>query len=422
MPKGVVRALWLTAALVAVVPAQPDAATIPARRATARAKPAATAPAAAIADTVIPARQQPAPREADPADRALYERLSSLSMAAFDSVRGGFVRKDGTPCEAAIELAIVRGREGDSLAARRAAYTLRWMRMLVDTVGGGYVTGMRDRDPSHPHFEKLTAPNARRLELLAMAPDGLNGDERRIVDYFERVLIDPRGGFLNGQGGSQDLEPESNGLALQAWWRMGVRAEEPKRRAFAFLSTERVWASCRDEELGMVRRDTWGKMRDPSLLADQAEMGRALLFAWQAAGRDTDLVRARGLALHIAARFEDDSKGGFRVEFAEDRFGHTRRSPRPFEDNARTARFLVELGVAADEPVYVRTARRAWGAFTKQFEKPRLETAEWALAVRATWANDGPVRSTWGEKPAPRPVPAAKPAKAKPTRSAKPKR
>ncbi|MCC6653342.1 MAG: hypothetical protein IT348_19480, partial [Candidatus Eisenbacteria bacterium] len=72
---------------------------------------------------------------------------------------------------------------------------------------------------------------------------------------------------------------------------------------------------------------------------------------------------------------------------------------RPFDDNARAARFLAELGAAARDPAISGAGRRAWAAFAKQFDKPRLETAEWALAVRATWADDGPARSTWGEAP-----------------------
>ncbi|MBI5171030.1 MAG: hypothetical protein HZA61_16210 [Candidatus Eisenbacteria bacterium] len=342
------------------------------------------------------------------ADRALYERLSAMVMASFDSARGGFVRRDGTPCEAAIELALLRGRDGDSLAARRARHTLAWTRVLLDTVGGGYLNGLKDRDPSHPSFAKLTSFNARRLELLVLAPGAAGNAERRVVDYFERVLVEPRGGFLTGQGGSQDLEPESNGLALQAWWRLGTRDADSTRRAFGWKSGDQVWAVCRDADYGLVRKDTWGKIREPSLLADQVEMGRAFLFAWRAAGRDTDLVRARELALLVCARFEDGQHGGFRNEFAGERFGKSRRSARPFEDNARAARFVMELANATNEPVIAGAARRAWAAFVRQFDKPRLELADWALAVRASFADDAPERSRWGV-PEPKPAPAKPP-------------
>lgn len=353
------------------------------------------------------------------ADRALYERLSGMVMASFDSVRGGFVRRDGTPSEAAIELALLRGRDGDSLAARRGRYTLAWTRALLDTVGGGYVNSLKDRDPAHPRLEKLTSFNARRLELLVLAPGAAGDAERRVVDYFERVLVEPRGGYLTGQGGSQDLEPEANGLALQAWWRLGARDADSTRRAFGWKSGEQVWNVCHDAEFGFVRKDTWGKIREPSLLADQAEMGRAYLFAWRAAGRDTDLVRARELALLVCARFEDGAHGGFRNEFAGERFGKSRRSARPFEDNARAARFVMELANTTHEPVIAGAARRAWAAFVRQFDKPRLELADWALAVRASFADDLPARSRWG---VPEPKPSTKPATPAKKKAAKAKR
>lgn len=368
----------------------------------------------------VPARAQGVSMLPDSAaDHALYERLSGLVMASFDSLRGGFVRRDGTPCESAIELALLRGRDGDSLAARRGRYSLAWTRALLDTVGGGYVNSLKDRDPGHPRFEKLTSFNARRLELLVFAPGAAGDADRRTVDYFERVLVEPRGGFLTGQGGSQDLEPEANGLALQAWWRLGVRDADSTRRAFGWKSGDRVWAVCGDAEYGLVRKDTWGKIREPSLLADQVEMGRAYLFAWRAAGRDTDLVRAREMALIVCARFEDGQHGGFRNEFAGERFGKSRRSARPFEDNARAARFVMELARATNEPVIAGAARRAWLAFVRQFDKPRLELADWALAVRASFADDAPQRSRWG---LPEPKPAAKPAPPAKKKAAKGKR
>ncbi len=364
---------------------------------------------AAIGLAGSPARAQyvsPAPDSA--ADRALYERLSALTMAAYDSARGGFVRRDGTPSESAIELALLRGRDGDSLAAARARRTLAWMRVLVDTVGGGWVTSLKDREPGHSSFSKTTAANARRLELLVLAPGALPGAERLTVDFFARVLTDPRGGFLTAQGGSQDLEPESNGLAQQAWWRLGVRDADSTRRAFAWKSIDRVWEVCLDPALGLVRKDLWGKVREPSLLADQCETGRALLFAWRAAGRDTDLVRARALGLLVATNFEDATRGGFRNDFASERLGKSRRSARPFEDNARAARFLAELARATNDPALAGVGRRAWIAFAKQFDKPRLDLADWALAVRASFADDLPSRSRWGvpepKTEAPKPV------------------
>ena len=378
----------------------------------------ALAVAAASSAPTAPAAQAPASRRlATSDDQALYARLCAQADAGWDSARGGWVAK-GSPDEDAIELALARGRDGDALAAARAARTLGWMHALLDTVGGGYMTGERDMDPRRTHFEKLTIPNARRLELLVLSggtasASARRGDTRRVVDYFERVLVDPRGGFVTGQAGSRDLEPESNGISLQAWWRLGAATANPDRRAFARRSQARLWSECRHPELGFVRRNTFGVIREPSLLLDQVEVARAHLFAWSATGRDSELVLARMLAAEIREHFASP-RGGFRVEYAAERFGHALRARRPFEDNARAARFFAELASATGDTSYASLARGAWGSMESSLGKSRQGIPEWALAVRALWAPDLPARARWEEE-APR-KPATQPTRSRVTR------
>jgi len=352
----------------------------------------------------------------DPADRALYEKISAQVASLYDAEHGGFARHDGTPNEAAVELALARGADGDALAMEHALSTLHAMHALRDTVGGGYFESLRDLDHASASFEKRTDTNMRRLDVLLRAAarpgDILASDARAAVDYCDRQLVDPMGGFVTSQVGSRDLEPETNGIALRAWWRWAVATSDPRRRDFGFKSHDRLWTDCRDEDLGLVRRNTWGKIREPSLLADQAEMGLAFLYGWRAAGRDSDLARSRAVAAHVLEHFEDRKKGGFRSEYAYERFGHSHRGSRPFEDNAVAARFLAELGAATSDTSYTNAARRAWRAFDGSFDKPKLESAAWALAIRATWAGPALARGDWGAKAAKK-APAAAPAKKK---------
>lgn len=357
--------------------------------------------ALAVMLAVIPAAGGPGARAAAapaPADQALYERLSQQVMGLYDESRGGFVRKDGTPCEPAIELALARGEDGDTLALGRALRTLRWMHSLLDTVGGGYFEGARDVDHATDSFEKRTDSNLRRLGLLAAVADRpgetFERDARRVLDYCQRLLMDGRGGFQTSQIGSRDLEPATNGVALRGWWGWAARSGDPRLRDFAFRSFGRLWRECRDDRQGFVRRDTWGKVIEPTLLADQAEMGLAFLRGWQASGRDSDLVRARVIAAHVREHHEDAARGGFRNEYVAEA-GKAKGGSRPFEENAVAARFLAELGAATGEESYTSASRRAWAAFEKQFEKPQFESAEWALAIRATWARPAMALAEW---------------------------
>ena len=326
-----------------------------------------------------------------PGDRALFERLCAEVEGGWDSTGKVFVNRDGSPSESAIELAFARGRDGEAVWGRRALQSLTWTRQLLDTVGGGYVDGLKDKDPRNPRFEKHTIPNARRLELLALAraatPDASwKHDMAFVADHFERVLQDPRGGFFTGQIATLDLEPESNGAGVQAWLRAGALSGDPSRRQFSKRTLTRLWASSYHPELGLVRRDRFGTIREPSILLDQVEVGRAHLFAWQTTANDSDLMRARLCGSHVLEHFEDTKKGGFRTDYASDRFGRVRRARRPFNDNARAARFLVELSAATGDATYAAAARRAWEAFDRNFAKSKLEAAEWALAVRAQWS------------------------------------
>ncbi len=365
----------------------------------------------------------PEPGFATLQDHARYESLSAQVMAAFDSSRGGFVGRDGAPVEGAIELALARGRDGDALALARARQSLHAMHALMDTVAGGYVTTPRDMDPRETRFEKLTSVNARRLEVLTIAlamerDPVLERDAKRVLEYFDRLLTDPRGGFYNGQLGSREFEPEANGVALQAWVRWAAAHDDARRRAFAWRNTDMLWNTCREEDLGMVRRDLWGTIHDPSILSDQVEMARGCLFLFSAAGRDSDGLRAAALVRHLRVHFEDERKGGFREEYAYERFGHAHRASRPADDNARAARLLIEYGVANADTSAIASARGAIASVVRD-ARPRLETAEWALALRALWAPPGdalPARARFAAvevvkapprtrlKPKPRPV------------------
>lgn len=399
---AVASALLLPFAALAAGPALPTPVAVPVkpaapRKAAPRPRPAAAKPsvqpasASAAEPMVVPRFTKNTPVGATPADRALYERLSAEVAAAWDSAQGGFVTRDGTPAEAAIELAFARGRDGEAEWERRAMQSLHWTRQLLDTVGGGYVDGLKDKDPRSTRFEKHTLPNARRLELLVLAHQrskdaSWKHDIAFVTDHFERVLQDPRGGFFTGQIATMDMEPESNGAGVQAWLRVAAASGDPVRRDFVKRTFARLWGSAHHEELGLVRRDRFGTIREPSLLLDQVEVGRAHLFAWQATAIDSHLVRARLCGDHVLDHFEDARKGGFRTDYAANRFGKVRRPRRPFDDNARAARYLVELSAATGDERYAAAARRAWQAFDRGFTKSRLDAAEWALAVRALWA------------------------------------
>ncbi|PYM04521.1 MAG: hypothetical protein DMD82_14210 [Candidatus Rokuibacteriota bacterium] len=338
----------------------------------------------------------------DPDDQALWQRLCFRVQDAFDSTYGGFVTRQGVVSESAIDLAFLLGRrEGQQRWRGCGVYTVQWMLGLEDSVGGGFYR-RREVVAGQGQFDRPTVTNARRLENLIDAWEATN-DSRywvsavRLLEFAERNVVDGRGGFTSNPVGDQDLVPEANGVAIHAWLRWWAAGRDPRRRDFAFRSIDRVWETAWRESVGFVRTDAFGELLSSPKLADQTEMGRALVLSAQLGGRPQDLDRARRVADCMLSRFLDE-RGAFRTETPL----HSSRFRRPGHDareNARAALFLSELGHVAHEPRYIEAARRTWHAFAKSLEKSKVDNADWALAMDAAIAPVFPKRPPEGARP-----------------------
>ena len=348
--------------------------------------------------------------------RERYTRLASELWAVFDSTRGGFVTKGGVPSESAIELAFRLGAEpGGGPWRARALATTRWTMALLDTVGGGFVHGAKDADPSHPAFSKWTTDNARRIEL-ALEASRITGDPafrkiaERAVRYADRVLLDGRGGFVHGQVGDRQLVPESNGPMILTWLRFGAETGDVRYRDFAWKSLDRLWSECRREGAGMIRRGVFGELTTYPKLADQTEMVRAYALAAHVAGRAQDLERARTLADQLISWIQPGC--GLRSEARPNKQGRLRAGPCRYEENSRAALALAELAAIAGESRYRDAAKRLVEDFDEALRRDHgLDGADWALALRAIRSPELPERATWRAAPAETPRETRFPAK-----------
>ena len=337
------------------------------------------------------------------ADQPRFDALWRTVVASYDTSRGGYVSKDGAPIESAIELSFRMGEQRDPGATDRALFTIEWTIGLFDSVGGGFLSRARDADPLNASFEKMTVPNARRLELL-MDAWTTTGDERyrrfsaQTVDYFDRVLLDGRGGFAHGQVGDRQLVPESNGAAIAAWMEWAARTGNTRLRNFAWKSLDRTWDECWMGAPGMVRRGFMDQVLETPRLVDQVEMGRAFLVAAHLGGREADLLRAQEIA-DTMLRVYADPKGGFRTRAMANKKGIIKNASREFDENVRAARFLAELATVAGVSRYREAARATLAAFEeKQYQKASASAAaDGALALRAIHVPDLPARPEWIE-------------------------
>jgi len=334
-------------------------------------------------------------------DQALYERLAAQTAQAWNAERGAWVEKDGLPSTSSVELALLRsGEPGGDQWRQRAERTIDFTWTLFDSVGGGFVQLPKHADPTNPGFDKRTDSNAARLENLVdlmQAGGGETAEKHaaQVIDYFERVLLDGRGGFMPGQIGDRFLIPDVNGLAIHAWMRWCAATGDARRRDFGLLSLDRLWSKTWDDRFGLMRKGDFDVVLGPPQLTDQVEAGRAYLLSSQVTGRQIDRDRAVLLGNLIVDRFVDRRKGGFLTRSVPDKDGGVKKAPVESSENARAARFLCELSAATGDPRYRAAARTAWAAFEEKFEKEGLRASEWAIAVHESFAPANYARADW---------------------------
>jgi uncharacterized protein len=139
---------------------------------------------------------------------------SATSEAAFralqgpyDETWGGFGRAPKFPSPSNLEFLLMYGaRTGDDAATAMVTHTCRRMTEggMYDHLGGGFARYSVDGEWLVPHFEKMLYDNALLARLYVHAYQ-VTGDEafartvREALDYLEREMRDPAGGFYSAQ-------------------------------------------------------------------------------------------------------------------------------------------------------------------------------------------------------------------------------
>jgi hypothetical protein len=132
-------------------------------------------------------------------------------------------------------------------------------------------------------------------------------------------------------------------------------------------------------------------------LADQVEMGRALILSSQLCGRPGDLDRAS------LGRVVIEVRGPRRQPDRRGPEGRRSTAPRGPGKNARAALFFAELEAATGDKAFHEAGRRALDAFAEAQQQPGLAAADWALAQRALLEPETPEAPAWRASASERP-------------------
>jgi uncharacterized protein YyaL (SSP411 family) len=343
---------------------------------------------------------------------ALRQDLEDLLVSRYDPENGGwgFVKKFLDPD--AVEYSLLRSRDGDKRAERRARQTLDAQLKLIDPVWGGVYQYSHGGNWENPHFEKIMAVQAENLGIYAQAyllwrdPVYLKA-AREIHRYLRDFLMSPEGALYTSQ--DADPVPGEHGGEYFALSDAGRRRRGIPRVDTHVYTRETAWVAhalvalhaataepaplqeaVRAARFILERRSLpGGGFRHDAVdaagpyLGDTLSAARAFLALYTATGDRTWLVRAEEAAAFIDRSFRAEGTPGFVTARSTSRFepAHAQR-----DENIALARFANLLSHYTGRGEYGKIAERALGFLTAPEVARRPQTGGVLLA-------DGEVRT-----------------------------
>jgi uncharacterized protein YyaL (SSP411 family) len=273
-------------------------------------------------------------------NRALVEGVVADLTKQYDAEYGGFGRKGPRvtrfPMPARLTFLIAQARRpGGEALVPMIEKTLDAMAHggIYDHLGGGFHRYSTDRTWTVPHFEKMLYDNAQLIEVYADALTLLPHERykrivRQTIDFVEREMTDPAGGFYAA------LDADSEG-------------EEGKFYVWTPAEIDRVLADPKDRELFKA-----------IYLSEQAPNFEGKAYVLRLAGPLADSARQR----QMTEQALEQQLSRMRLSLLRAR----ENRPRPFLDkkvltawNGQMIAALARAGQALNEPRYLDLARRA---------------------------------------------------------------
>ena len=317
----------------------------------------------------------------------------------YDHDQGGWGRRQKLPIGDNLLFELRRAARGDAEARRRALFTLRQQRHLLDPVWGGVYQYSVYGVWTKPHFEKLMTTQAGAIEAAAAAyrltgEADLLADAQASARYITEFLRDDSGAFLVSQDadvGAHDrdarfvdghdyyalgdaerralgfprVDPSvygfHNGLAITALLALhgaggGDAWLEAAKGAAVVVRDRLVQPDAR-----VVRTTAHGKR--VRYLADHVALGLAFVRLAEATGDPEWRTLASRMAGILLVDFSDPETSAFLATTLDpSATGVFAQRERPFELNVLAARYLGELAALTADRLPRDVGRRALAA------------------------------------------------------------
>jgi uncharacterized protein YyaL (SSP411 family) len=339
------------------------------------------------------------------------EWLSSRLVDAFDREEGGFGHGPKFPHVAALTLVLERYADTrDPLLRELLTNSLDHLARLSDAGNGGFFRYASNRDWSEPHTAKLLPDNAELIRLYLDAGEALERREyldlaKRTIDWVQRVLARPQGGFAASQAadseyygrshaevGSSLATPrvdearyaDSSAAMIASYLRAAEILGDQSLRDVALRALDEMMLAAYRPGNGVAHviapePDVWG------LLVDQVRVVEALLFAHMVTDQLPYSMLAAELMEYTMRAMWDDEQGGLRDRACVDTHtdpGLLGRTLRPFVTNCEAARMFFRLSLVTGRSAYAETAEKTLASLGAAYREDPLLGSSFGLAVR----------------------------------------
>src|SRR3989344_1034561 len=340
----------------------------------------------------------------------IFDEVVDNLVLNFDMEYGGFGIEPKFPNTDAIRLLLLKYRKSkNEQYLKMATKTLLAMynSEMYDKVENGFFRYCVRRNWTEPHYEKMLEDHAELLRNYAEGYQASKDEEIKkaalgIIKYAQEKIENKEGRFFGSQDADEeyyklDLEGRKkktpplidktiyvnwNGKMVSSYLYAFSVLQDTHLKEFALKTIDFVLKDCYSQEGGVCHFYATGKKGMGGLLTDNLYFASALLDAYEIAGEQKYLEKAKELADFMIKNFFDKEKGGFRdISNKHENLGKLEKAEHSFIENSFAARFFVRLYYITDNEEYHKKSEAVLKLLQTMYEYYGIFAATYALSL-----------------------------------------